>query len=156
MAGSHGGCPFLVQMVWRHFSFELKRLGSIHTPVVSQLLLSKTSRPVVGVSTVQTPHLCLQDLLPTSAYRDIPQCSSPGKLSEPSLSKHLTCVSRTYSQPQPIGIFPMLISRQVYDALDFTPAAYQPSVDCRTLVQAQHVSLRKRFRSSIQTISASP
>ena len=58
-------------MVWRHFSLELKRLGSTHTPVVSQLLLSKTSSPVVGVSTVQTLHLCLQDLLPTSAYRDI-------------------------------------------------------------------------------------
>ena len=71
MAGSHGGCPFLVQMVWRHFSLELKRLGSTHNPVVSQPLLSKTSRPVVGVSTVQTLHLCLQDLLPTSAYRDI-------------------------------------------------------------------------------------
>ena len=57
-------------MVWRHFSLELKRLGSTHTPVVSQLLLSQTSRPVVGVSTVQTLHLCLQDLLPTSACRD--------------------------------------------------------------------------------------
>ena len=32
------------------------------------------------------------------------QCSSPGKLSESSLSKHLTCVSRTYSQPQPVEI----------------------------------------------------
>ena len=70
MVGSHGGCPFLIQMIWRHFSLELKRLGSTHTPVVSQLLLSMTSRPVVGVSTVQTLHLCLQDLLPTSAYRD--------------------------------------------------------------------------------------
>ena len=38
--------------------------------MVSHLLPSKTSRPVVGVSTVQTPHLCLQDLLPTSACRD--------------------------------------------------------------------------------------
>ena len=38
---------------------------------MSQLLPSKTSRPVVGVSIVQTPHLCLQDLLPTSAYLDI-------------------------------------------------------------------------------------
>ena len=50
---------------------ELKRYSSNHTPVISQLLLSKTSRPVVGVSIVQTLHLCLQDLLPTSAYRDI-------------------------------------------------------------------------------------
>ena len=40
-------------------------------------------------------------------------CLSPGKLSEFSLSKHLTCVSRTHSQPQPVEIFPMLISRQV-------------------------------------------
>ena len=29
------------------------------------------SRQVVGVFTVQTPHLCLQDLLPTSACRDV-------------------------------------------------------------------------------------
>ena len=33
------------------------------------------SRQVVGVFTVQTPHLCLQDLLPTSACRDIPSIS---------------------------------------------------------------------------------
>ena len=32
-------------------------------------LHSQTSRPVVGVLIVQTPHLCLQDLLPTSAYQ---------------------------------------------------------------------------------------
>ena len=37
-----------------------------------------------------------------------------GQLSESLLSKHSTCVSRTYSQPQPIEIFSMLIStRQV-------------------------------------------
>ena len=139
----------------------------------SNFYIQRTSRPVVGVLIVQTPHLCLQDLLPTSAYqfylllfaylqascrsshlvqtphlclqdslptsacRDIlnahlqascrsfhcpntslvspgltpnlslsrySQCSSPGKLSEFSLSKHLTCVSRTHSQPQPVEI----------------------------------------------------
>ena len=36
-----------------------------------------------------------------------------GQLSESSMSKHLTCVSRTRSQPQPVEIFSMLISRQV-------------------------------------------
>ena len=41
------------------------------------------------------------------------QYSSPGRLSESSLSKHLTCVSRTYSQPQPVEILSILISRQV-------------------------------------------
>ena len=32
---------------------------------------SNVTRQVVGVFTVQTPHSCLQDLLPTSACRDI-------------------------------------------------------------------------------------
>ena len=130
------------------------------------------------------------------------------------LSKHLTCVSRIHSQPQPVEIFSMLISRQVvgvftcpntslvspgltpnfslsrytqalhknmssqainwqvtslkwpysqhaqkwkwnkntssesrilklFDALCFTSAMYQPSVDCKSLVQAQHISLQK-------------
>ena len=36
-----------------------------------------------------------------------------GQSSESLLSKHSTCVSRTYSQPQPVEIFSMLISRQV-------------------------------------------
>ena len=64
---------------------------------------------------VQTPRLCLQDLLPTSAYQSClflfaylqASCRSS------SLSKHLTCVSRTRSQPQPIEILSMLISRRV-------------------------------------------
>ena len=99
---------------------ELKHFGSNQGPVVSQLLHSNTSRSVVGVFTVQTPHSCLQDLLPTSTYqfhmllftylqascRSIycpntslvspgpspnfslsrySQCSSPDRLSEPSL-----------------------------------------------------------------------
>ena len=34
-----------------------------------------------------------------------------GQLSESLLSKHSTCVSRTYSQPQPVEILSMLISR---------------------------------------------
>ena len=34
-----------------------------------------------------------------------------GQLSESLLSKHPTCVSRTYSQPQPVEILSMLISR---------------------------------------------
>ena len=47
------------------------------TPNLSLLIKSLTyfslliSRQVVGVLIVQTPHLCLQDLLPTSACRDI-------------------------------------------------------------------------------------
>ena len=43
-------------------------------------------------------------LAPNLSLSRYSQCSSPGKLSESSLSKHLTCVSRTYSQPQPVEI----------------------------------------------------
>ena len=43
-------------------------------------------------------------LTPNLSLSRYSQCSSPGRLSEPSLSKHLTCVSRTYSQPQPVEI----------------------------------------------------
>ena len=163
-------------------------------------------------SLVQTPHLCLQDSLPTSVCRDILNAHLQASCRSSHLSKHLTCVSRTYSQPQPVEIFSMLISRQVvgvltcpntslvspgltpnlslsryskhvktcrcrqsidkshlsndltanmpkngvkqntspksrlfklFDALDFTSARYQPSVDCKPLVQAQHRSSAK-------------
>ena len=43
-------------------------------------------------------------LTPNLSLSRYSQCSSPGRLSESSLSKHLTCVSRTYSQPQPVEI----------------------------------------------------
>ena len=43
-------------------------------------------------------------LTPNLSLSRYSQCSSPGKLSEFSLSKHLTCVSRTYSQLQPVEI----------------------------------------------------
>ena len=167
-------------------------------------------------SLVQTPHLCLQDLLPTSTYQSYLFLFAYLQASCRSLqlSKHLTCASRTHSQPQPVEIFSMLISRQVvgvftcpntslvspgltpnlglsrytqalhkkhvvsgnqltshisqmtlqptcpkwkwnkntssesrilklFDALCFTSAMYQPSVDCKSLVQAQHISLQK-------------
>ena len=44
-----------------------------------------------------------------------------GQLSESSLSKHLTCVFRTYSQLQPTNLtyFSLLISRQVVGALTY-------------------------------------
>ena len=83
--------------------------------MVSQILHSRTSRPVVGVFIVQTPRLCLQDILPTSTYQSYLFLFAYLQASCRSLhlSKHLTCVSRTRSQPQPVEIFSMLISRQV-------------------------------------------
>ena len=66
-------------------------------------------------SLVQPPHLCLQDLLPTSTYQSYLFLLTYLQASCRSLhsSKHLTCASRTRSQPQPVEILSMLISRQV-------------------------------------------
>ena len=102
------------------------------------------SRQVVGVFTVQTPHLCLQDLLPTSACRDTP-----------SIPKHVISGNHLTSHLQPMtsqSTCPKVKQKHVssesrilklFDALDFTSAMYQPSDHFRTLVQAQHVSLQK-------------
>ena len=99
------------------------------------------SRQVVGVFTVQTPHLCLQDLLPTSACRDalsIPKHVISGN----HLTSHLqpmtsqsTC--RKVKQKHVSSESRIL---KLFDALDFTSAMYQPSDHFRTLVQAQHRS----------------
>jgi hypothetical protein len=56
-------------------------------------------------SIVQTPHLCLQDSLPTSACRDILNAHLQASCRSLHLSKHLTCVSRTHSQLQPVEIY---------------------------------------------------
>jgi hypothetical protein len=131
-------------------------------------------------SIVQTPHLCLQDSLPTSACRDILNAHLQASCRSLHLSKHLTCVSRTHSQLQPVEIYSSTSQKHVvsgnqltshisqmtlqptcpkwkwnkntssesrilklFDALCFTSAMYQPSVDCKSLVQAQHISLQK-------------
>ena len=125
-------------------------------PQPVEILSMSISRQVVGVFTVQTPHLCLQDLLPTSACRDI--LSIPKNMSSPAINWQVTFNQWPHSQHATSETKNTLSESRIlefYDALDFTPAAYQPSVDCKSSVQAQHVSLRKRFRSSIQTISAS-
>ena len=99
------------------------------------------SRQVVGAFTVQTPHLCLQDLLPTSACRDTPSISKH-VISGNHLTSHLqpmtsqsTClkVKQKHTSSQ-------LRILKLFDALDFTSAMYQPSDHFRTLVQAQHRS----------------
>ena len=49
--------------------------GTYSQPQPIEVFSMLISRQVVGVFTVQTPHLCLQDLLPTSACRDTPSIS---------------------------------------------------------------------------------
>ena len=65
---------------------------------------SNVIRQVVGVLTCPNTSLVSPGSTPNLSLSGRSQCSSPGKLSESSLSKHLTCVSRTYSQPQPVEI----------------------------------------------------
>ena len=115
-------------------------------PQPVEIFLMLISRQVVGVFTVQTPHLCLQDLLPTSACRDTP-----------SISKHVIPGNQLTSHLQQMTLQPTCHKNEMrlkntspesrilklFDALDFTTAAYQPSDHFRTLVQAQHRSLQK-------------
>ena len=104
------------------------------------------SRQVVGVFTVQTPHLCLQDSLPTSACRDILSISKPCHLRQ-SIDKSPSTNDLTANMPQKWSetkhTSPESRILKLFDALDFTTAAYQPSDHFRTLVQAQHRSLQK-------------
>ena len=93
----------------------------------SQNLHSRISRPVVGVFIVQTPHLCLQDLLPTSTYQSYPFLFAYLQASCRSshLSKHLTCVSRTYSQPQPVEIYSSISQKHVVSGNQLTSHFHQ-------------------------------
>ena len=58
-----------------------------------------SSRQVVGVFTVQTPHLCLQDLLPTSACRDTLKHSKTCHLRQ-SIDKSPSTNDLTANMPQ--------------------------------------------------------
>ena len=77
---------------------------SNHLPTSLYLSPDKLSE----FSLVQTLHLCLQDSLPTSACRDILNAHLQESCRSFHLSKHLTCVSRTHSQPQPVEILTII------------------------------------------------
>ena len=76
-------------------------------------------------SLVQTPHLCLQDSLPTSACRDILNAHLQASCRSFHLSKHLTCVSRTYSQLQPVEIFSSISQKHVVSGNQLTSHFHQ-------------------------------
>ena len=101
------------------------------------------SRQVVGVFTVQTPHLCLQDLLPTSACRDILSISK--NMSSLAINWQVTFNKWPYSQHATKMKWDKNTSHEsrileLFDALDFTSAMHQPSDHFRTLAQAQYRS----------------
>ena len=62
------------------------------------------SRQVVGALHCPSTSLVSPGPAPNLSLSRYSRCSSSGELSEFSLSKHLTCVSRTYSQLQPVEI----------------------------------------------------
>ena len=71
-------------------------------------------------SLVQTPHLCLQDPLPTSACRDTLNAHLQASCRSLHSSKHLTCVSRTYSQLQPVEIYSSTSQKHVVSGNQLT------------------------------------
>ena len=85
-----------------------------------------------------------------------------GQLSESLLSKHSTCVSRTYSQPQPIEIFSMLISRQVVGVFTVqTPHLclqdLLPTSACRDILSIpKHVISGNQLTSHLQPMTSQP
>ena len=117
--------------------FSLLRLISRQ---VSQLLLSMSES-----STVQTPPLVSPGPTPNLSLSRYSQCSSPGRLSESSLSKHLTCVSRTYSQPQPVEIL-LSIPKHVISGNQLT-SHLQPMTSQSTCqkVKQKHTSSESRI-----------
>ena len=95
------------------------------------------------LSLVQTPHLCLQDSLPTSACRDTHNHFE--NMSFQAINWQVTFNKWPYSQHATKmkwnkNTSPKSRLLKLFDALDFTSAMYQPSDHFRTLVQAQHRS----------------
>ena len=93
-------------------------------------------------SLVQTPHLCLQDSLPTSACRDILKHFKKTCRFRQSIDKSLSSNDLTANMPKKVEQNTSPESRilKLFNAPDFTTAMYQPSVNCKSLVQAQHRS----------------
>ena len=85
-----------------------------------------------------------------------------GQLSESLPSKHPTCVSRTYSQPQPIRTFSMLISRQVVGVFTVqTPHLclqdLLPTSACRDALSIpKHVISGNHLTSHLQPMTSQP
>ena len=100
-------------------------------PLLEDVRLSANQRDYLPpgklseLSLVQTPHLCLQDLLPTSACRDILNAHLQASCRSFHLSKHLTCVSRTHSQPQPVEIFSSMSQKHVVSGNQLTSHFHQ-------------------------------
>ena len=114
------------------------------TPNLGLSRYSQCSSPgkLSEFSLVQTPHLCLQDSLPTSACRDILKHVTKTRRFRQSIDKSLSSNDLPANMPKKVKQNTLSESRilKLFDALDFTSTMYQPSVDCKSLVQAQHRS----------------
>ena len=93
------------------------------------------------LSLVQTPHLCLQDLLPTSACRDILNAHLQASCRSFHLSKHLTCVSRTHSQPQPVEILTIISKTcRFRQSIDKSPSTNDLTANMPQKVKQKHIT----------------
>ena len=93
------------------------------------------------LSLVQTPHLCLQDLLPTSACRDILNAHLQASCRSFHLSKHLTCVSRTHSQPQPVEILTIISKTcRLRQSIDKSPSTNDLTANMPQKVKQKHIT----------------
>ena len=100
------------------------------------------SRQVVGALTCPNTSLVSPGPTPNLSLLRYSQCSSPGKLSEFSLSKHLTCVSRTYSQPQPVEIFSIISKKcRFRQSIDKSPSSNDLTANMpKNEVKQKHVT----------------
>ena len=104
----------------KDFSASCRSPHCPNTSLVSSGLTPNFNLPILPISLCLSPgklsefsscpntSLVSPGLTPNLSLSRYSQCSSPGKLSEFSLSKHLTCVSRTYSQLQPVEILTII------------------------------------------------
>ena len=99
------------------------------------------SRQVVGVLTCPNTSLVSPGPTPNLSLSRYSQCSSPGKLSEFSLSKHLTCVSRTYSQLQPVEILTIISKTcRLRQSIDKSPSTNDLTANMPQKVKQKHIT----------------
>ena len=115
------------------------------------------SRQVVGVFTVQTPHLCLQDLLPTSACQDTLKHFKTCHLRQ-SIDKSPSTNDLTANMPKKVKQNTHHLN-QDYLSSSMPLTLHQQCTNLVITVEPQYklnTDLALKSRSSIQTISASP
>ena len=135
-------------------SKHLTRASRTHSqpqPVeISSMLIS---RQVVGVFNVQTPRLCLQDLLPTSACRDA--YTHRQKPCHQAIHGQVISIKWPHGQPAKIKLTVPIRILKLFDDLWLYNCSIQTQWTTKNL-STSSTQISRKPRSSIQTIPASP